>query len=160
MSKFMGVREIIKAYRDDDYLPQINTVPHIVDDDILCVSSPDRVKDFANYIFDADDSVEEYCWALFTDANNKIIFFTELSHGVLNYAFVDMKILFLKAILCGCSGIVLVHNHPSGDPSPSHDDDNLTENAKKCCGLLGYEFLDHVIVSNTAYYSYKEAGRI
>ena len=61
------------------------------------------------------------------------------------------------AILVNAASIVLVHNHPSGDPSPSAEDSAITERVTACGQLLGIPLLDHVIVAERGYYSFQES---
>jgi DNA repair protein RadC len=60
--------------------------------------------------------------------------------------------------LANASGIILVHNHPSGDPSPSEEDHNITEQMREAGKILGIKLIDHVIIGEGSYYSF-EAGR-
>jgi len=64
------------------------------------------------------------------------------------------------AILSNSAGIILSHNHPSGDPSPSQEDIRLTEGLSKACEILGIKLLDHVIIGELGSYSFKSAGRL
>lgn len=81
------------------------------------------------------------------------------SIGTINSSLVRPAELLKTSILSNAANIILVHNHPSGDPSPSRADILVTRKFKECCQLLGFELLDHVIVGSTGKkYSMKEAG--
>ena len=69
---------------------------------------------------------------------------------------VSVKDLFKTAIKFGAYGIIMVHNHPTGDAKPSLQDDLLTEKVKKASGILSIELIDHIIIGKYEYYSYKE----
>ena len=68
--------------------------------------------------------------------------------------------MFKAALLANAAAIILYHNHPSGDPSPSVDDAQLTRRLVDAGTLLGVDVLDHIIVGDGRYYSFKEAGRL
>ena len=64
--------------------------------------------------------------------------------------------ILVRALLCGASGIILVHNHPSDDPSPSGEDGQETEKIRSAAALAGIDFVDHVIIAGRSFYSYVE----
>ncbi len=68
--------------------------------------------------------------------------------------------MFRAAALAGASALVLFHNHPSGDASPSADDLRLTARLRQAGELMGIEVADHVILADTRYYSFREAGTL
>ena len=80
--------------------------------------------------------------------------------GGLNYCYIDMKEIFKLAILNNSAYIICVHNHPSGDVSPSLDDDKITKRMWNAGQILGIGLIDHIIVGESGYYSYKEEGRM
>ena len=71
-----------------------------------------------------------------------------------------MLIILKAAINNLCSGIVLCHNHPSGNPHPSPEDDALTERLTRAAELLSIQLIDHVILCDKTYYSYADEGRL
>ena len=73
---------------------------------------------------------------------------------------VDAKLLFRHAIDALASGIILVHNHPSGNLAPSHEDDVLTQRLAEAGKLLDIRILDHLIVTSDGYYSYNDERRL
>lgn len=73
---------------------------------------------------------------------------------------VDVKLLLKRAIDCLAEGIILVHNHPSGNHRPSGDDDSLTRRIKEGARILGINVLDHVIIAGSNSYSYNDEGRL
>ena len=68
--------------------------------------------------------------------------------------------MFKAALLANAAAIILVHNHPSGDPSPSADDVQLTRRLVDAGTLLGVDVLDHIIIGDGRYYSFRELGRL
>lgn len=97
---------------------------------------------------------------LLLDTRHRLIGWHELARGTLDRTFVHPRDVFKAAILANASGLILAHNHPSGEATPSADDNVLTQRLKEAGTLLGIEILDHMIVGSEGYYSYKEQGRI
>lgn len=102
----------------------------------------------------------ETCWALMLNNRAQLLRQVKLSEGGRNTTIVDVRILCKKAILAEATSVVLVHNHPSGSLRPSRDDDNLTRSVKTALGTLDIRLLDHLIVTDSNYYSYNENGKI
>ena len=106
-----------------------------------------------------DLDVEEF-WALLMNQNNKLIKKLRISHGGITEVAVDIRIILREAILANATILAVCHNHPSGSLHPSRMDDELTTNLKRACATMRIHLLDHVIVTDGAYYSYHEEGRI
>jgi DNA repair protein RadC len=81
-----------------------------------------------------------------------------ISQGSLNAAVVHPREVLRPAILASAQAVVLVHNHPSGDPEPSEDDVRLTLRMEEACGLLGIELLDHIVLGADRFRSLREGG--
>ncbi|MFP6655877.1 MAG: DNA repair protein RadC [Myxococcota bacterium] len=95
---------------------------------------------------------------LLLDGRHRLIATDEVSVGTLTASLVHPREVFREAIRCAAAALVLVHNHPSGDPSPSSEDQKVTDRLRRAGVLLGIRVLDHVIVSHSSYYSFREAG--
>ena len=102
----------------------------------------------------------EEAWLLLLNQQCKLIKKMRLSHGGLTQTMVDVRILVCEALLANATLIVLCHNHPSGSLHPSREDDHLTERVKKACDLMSLHFIDHLIITDGAYYSYRDEGRL
>ena len=102
----------------------------------------------------------EEAWLLLLNQQCKLIKKMRLSHGGLTQTMVDARILVREALLANATLIVLCHNHPSGSLHPSREDDHLTERVKKACDLMSLHFIDHLIITDGAYYSYRDEGRL
>jgi len=90
-----------------------------------------------------------------------LIGYHQVSRGSLDATTMHPREVFKAAVLANAAGIVLVHNHPSGDPSPSPDDMVLTARLKNAGQLIGIELLDHIIIGHDGrYVSIKEQGRL
>ena len=103
--------------------------------------------------------VEEF-HVLLMNQRFKLIKAIRVSHGGITETAVDVRVIMKEAILNNATVMVACHNHPSGNNRPSKEDDRLTERMKKACELLRVYFLDHVIITDGAYYSYREEGRV
>jgi DNA repair protein RadC len=92
------------------------------------------------------------------DAKQKLIRVQTVSLGSLDKALVEPRDVFRPAITAGAASLVIVHNHPSGDPHPSEDDVLLTRELCMCGKILGIEVLDHIIIGKRDHVSFKERG--
>lgn len=106
-----------------------------------------------------DLDTEEF-WILLMNQNYKLIKTVRISHGGITETAVDIRIIMREAILAGATVLAASHNHPSGNTRPSRQDDQLTERIRKACDIMRIYFMDHVIVADGAYYSYREHGRL
>ena len=94
------------------------------------------------------------------DAQRRLIKTALLTVGTLDCSVIHPREVFHEAIASRASGVVLFHNHPSGDPSPSHDDAELTWRMVAAGRVVGIEVLDHLVLADARYYSFLEAGRL
>lgn len=97
--------------------------------------------------------------ALFLNVKNEVIAYSVIGIGTIDQAIAHPRDLFQRALLTNSASILIAHNHPSGNPSPSENDKNLTKRIKNGCELFGLTLLDHIIVGNSDYYSFR-AGRL
>ena len=111
------------------------------------------------YPYMADLKVEE-CWIICLNQAAKVIKVDRVSAGGLASTQVDIRVILKKALLCDATSIILSHNHPSGNIHPSGDDDRLTSSLFNAAKAMKIRLLDHVIITNGAYYSYADEGRI
>ena len=106
------------------------------------------------------DHTYEVFAVVFLNRASKINHFEIMSRGGLTNTIVDPRLIFLKAIEVQATSIVLCHNHPSGNLTPSRADEELTARLKSAGMLLDIKVLDHLIVSNEGYYSFADNGLI
>jgi DNA repair protein RadC len=92
------------------------------------------------------------------DTKHRVLRTLVLSVGTLDASIVHPREVFGAAAAAGAAALVLFHNHPSGDPKPSHDDVELTRRLAAAGVLMGIEVIDHVILADVRYYSFKEEG--
>lgn len=106
-----------------------------------------------------DLDVEEF-HILLMNQNLKLIKPVRISHGGLTETAVDIRVIMKEALLSNATVLAACHNHPSGNNRPSRQDDNITERMRKACDIMRVHFLDHVIITDGAYYSYREEGKL
>ena len=106
------------------------------------------------------DLPHEELWALFLNRSNRIINKQKLSQGGISETTFDMKILLKYAVNDLASGIVLCHNHPSGNLRPSQSDDQLTRRVSQAVKMLDIRLFDHLIIAENRYYSYSDEGKL
>jgi DNA repair protein RadC len=123
--------------------------------------SPQEVSVFLQALLKAEDKVDrdkEHFWVFQLDTQHHIKMLELVSLGILNAALVHPREVFTRAIANRCNSILVAHNHPSGDPTPSHEDMLITKQLKDAGVLLDITLLDHVIVCEKGYNSFKEQG--
>ena len=97
---------------------------------------------------------------LFLDRRNQLIADEVLNEGTVDHAPVYPREVMRRALELSSSAVILVHNHPSGDPTPSLEDKNITQKLVSACKLVGIRTCDHVIIGKDNYYSFVENGLI
>jgi len=100
---------------------------------------------------------EEF-WVLFLNNSNKVISKTQLSKGGISGTIVDVRLVFKLALETGATGLILCHNHPSGGLTPSEADKQITKKLKLAGESLDVKVLDHLIITETKYYSFADEG--
>ena len=106
-----------------------------------------------------DLDVEEF-WLLLMNQNHRLIKQTRISHGGITEVSVDVRIIMREAVLANATILAVCHNHPSGNLRPSPQDNEITTTLQRACQTMRIHFQDHVIVTDGAYYSYHESGRL
>ncbi len=103
---------------------------------------------------------KEYVYTLHLDGKNRMICIDMISVGSLNQSIVHPREVFKSTLLSSAAAIVMIHNHPTGDTTPSREDLELTRRLKEGGELLGVRILDHIIVSDSEYTSLANLGLI
>ena len=106
------------------------------------------------------DLPTEECWVLLLNQASKTIDKIRISTGGLNATAVDVRCILREALLKRASAIALCHNHPSGSVRPSREDDRLTQQVNQASQCMNIRLVDHVILTDGAFYSYADEGRI
>ncbi|MFR1381384.1 MAG: JAB domain-containing protein [Clostridium neonatale] len=126
--------------------------------DIRKISEPKDIVDLGKKFLDELDREELIVACL--NAKNEVNSVNVVSIGSLNNSIVHPREVFKTAILSNAASIVMIHNHPSGDVTPSKEDKEITLRIKESGIILGIKLLDHIIIGNDTYYSFKEHGDI
>jgi DNA repair protein RadC len=98
--------------------------------------------------------------AVLLDAKHRVMKTTIVASGTLNSTIVEPRDVFREALVAGAAAVVVFHNHPSGDPTPSPEDEELTRRLKAAGILMGIDVVDHIVLGDARYCSLKEAGRL
>ena len=123
-------------------------------------SSPKTIYDLSVRELRLDKKAEEYVYIFCMNTKGGINGISMIAKGTINSSIFSPRDIAVRMLLLGSVSLIVVHNHPSGDPTPSEIDDSTTTRIKKIADLLGINFLDHIIIGNGIYYSYRERMRL
>ena len=98
----------------------------------------------------------EEVWCIFLTSANTVIAKEMISRGTLTQTVIDNRTVIRRALLNNAAGIILLHNHPSGNPKPSPNDIRFTSGMKKACDLMDIKLLDHIIFTDGEFFSFSE----
>jgi len=122
------------------------------------LTSPEAVVDVVECDM-RDLKVEEFR-ALLLDTKNRLIRVKTISIGTLDASLVHPREVFREAVAAVAAGVIVVHNHPSGDPTPSREDEAVTRRLVEAAQIIGIDLIDHVIIGDGRWVSLKQSGRI
>lgn len=123
------------------------------------LNSSRRIADFLRIIWDKEDlAIREAFYLLCFSTSMDLVGFYKLAEGGMDVVSVDTRLLFSTALLCRSSSIVVAHNHPSGTLKPSNADKMITKRIAAGGELLGIKLQDHIILTETTYYSFGDEG--
>lgn len=123
-----------------------------------CIKSPEDISRL--YMEEMRYLKKEIFKAVLLNTKNQVLKSINISVGSLNASIVHPREVFSEAVKTGCSGIIFVHNHPSGDPEPSGEDIDTTIRLVDAGSILGIKVIDHIVLGNGKYISLKEKGLI
>ncbi len=126
------------------------------EDDRYVIRSPEDVADYV--MDDMRFLTQEHFVVLCLNTKNEVIHRQTLFIGSLNSSIVHPRELFKEALRRSAASLICLHNHPSGDPTPSQEDIEVTKRLIECGRLLGVDILDHVIIGDQKFLSLKEQG--
>lgn len=115
-----------------------------------------NAKDVLSQVRDIAEKKQEYLMVLYLNARQELVLKEVVGIGSLNSLQITPKEIFSHALKTPCASIIVVHNHPSEDPAPSEDDIRFTRKIHEAGEVMGIPLVDHVIVSKTGYFSFRE----
>ena len=107
-----------------------------------------------------DIDYTESFYVVLLNRSNKVIGVSKISVGSISGTIADPKKIFQIALKANSSAVILCHNHPSGNPNPSSNDDNITRKCVEAGRFLDLPVLDHIIITRTKYFSFADEGRL
>jgi DNA repair protein RadC len=119
-------------------------------------TSPEQIYQHYHYSF--RDRKKEHFLVILLDGKNRILREIQVSEGSLNQSIVHPREVFNPAIRESAAAIILVHNHPTGDPSPSREDISITKRLKDAGEITGVNILDHIIIGDGSFVSFAARG--
>ena len=128
------------------------------------ISKPGRDRrilspaDACAFLADKMDGDREKLVALYLDLSNRLLDYDVIAIGSVNRVFAQPREILKRAVELSAYGILIAHNHPQGDPRPSEEDINFTRRLKSSCELLGFELIDHLIIGEDGFCSFREEG--
>ena len=159
----MTINTLIRA-NNNIALRQIKAVFEVtaVSEEISTYIQPNTRYTAPSQIFEAFhflmQETKEYFLTLHLDGKNRINCIDVVSIGSLNQSIVHPREVFKTALLSSAAAIILVHQHPTGDPSPSSEDIAITRRLKEAGDIIGIKILDHCIIGQDSYISFVERG--
>jgi DNA repair protein RadC len=123
------------------------------------IRSPEDAVTIGKTFMHIHEEPEEHMYMICMNTKNKVTGVFEISHGNVNSSIVGTREVFQKALLANAVSIILMHNHPSGDPTPSREDIEVTRRLVEAGKILGVQVLDHIIIGDR-YSSLKEKGHM
>lgn len=130
----------------------------INDVELIHCTSPSNIIKYFNNLF--KDKKQEEFYVIYLDSKKRFLDKKLLFRGSINFSVVHPREIFKEAYLLSASYIICLHNHPSGDPSPSMEDNNITRKINELGKLHNILLIDHIIIGNNKYYSYFDLGKI
>jgi len=126
------------------------------------LSTPAAVAELAQDLLREHDDDKEHFWAILLNAQNHYLLHTEVSVGTQSASLVHPREVLGPALREGASSVILIHNHPSGDPTPSREDLRLTRQLRDAAAMLDLNLHDHIIIGNgtASWVSMAERGLI
>lgn len=119
------------------------------------LSNPQSVMEMLNTVFRLNKQAEEYVYMIALNTKCKPLGVFEISHGAVSQSICNPREIYIKALLCGATGIILAHNHPSGDTTPSKNDMEVYQKIREAGKINGVNLFDNLIIGN-GYFSFTE----
>lgn len=120
------------------------------------MNEPEKIDDLFRNEYKLSVLAEEKFYMIALNTKGKVLGVFELANGTVNYCLINIRGLLIRALLIGAVNIITIHNHPSGDTTPSKEDINCSKRIKEACSLVQLNLIDNIIIGNESYLSFKE----
>lgn len=160
-STFQEIRGVSSVVRHKaEAVLELSRLYHgsIADRDITKVKCPEDVASLMIPLL--KDETRENFWSILLNTKNGILRKDLVAIGSLNAALVHPREIFKLACIYSAAGLIIVHNHPTGNPEPSREDTDLTIRFAKCGELMGIDLVDHIIIGGDGFISMRERGLV
>jgi DNA repair protein RadC len=117
-------------------------------------------KDVMDYFSTLEEEPREVVIATYLDNKHHVLAIEEVSRGTLTASLFEPRAILQGALLTNAAALIMVHNHPSGDPKPSAEDLSVTKSLKQLTGLMPIRLLDHIIIGRKSYVSLQDSGHL
>lgn len=118
------------------------------------------VNDFIRTVYPVEINIREAMVVLYLNNSNRTLGYSIASIGGITGTLVDVRLVLRDALLTQSTGLILIHNHPSGTLKPSHADIAITEKVKKAAAQIDVKILDHIILTEDEFFSFADEGRL
>jgi len=142
------LREVSAVYKTSDVVPNVK------------ISQSKDVADYIRQIYPVEINIREAMVVLYLNNSNRTLGWSIASIGGITGTMVDVRLVLRDALLTQATSLVLIHNHPSSNLNPSQADISITEKVKKAGELMDLRLLDHLILTEDAYYSFADKGKL
>lgn len=146
--------KLLKTIKNSSGLPRLEKV-NCYDYRNLSCNHPDDVHEMMTDLFALHKQTEEFLYEICLNTRGNILGIFEISHGTADCTCISAREIFQKAVLCGATAFILVHNHPSGNLKPSKDDQKAMIQLKQASKIMNILFMDSIIIGN-GFYSFME----
>lgn len=150
--------DIMTTLQGDGQRPQLVKERGVNYEAADSLNSPEKIERMLNEIFRLSERTEEHGYLVCFNTKYRVTGIFEISQGGVNFASLSNREIFSRALLCGAASIAVVHNHPSGDVTPSTSDLRCAERIQKAGDLMGIKLSDFLIVGEEGFFSFAEAG--
>ena len=129
-------------------------------DERFKITSAEKAAIVFSQAFKIQSLTEEFIFLLCLDSVGNIKGLFEVSHGTINQAIINIRGIFQRALLCDAASIIIAHNHPSGDSTPSREDSEVYNKLIEAGKLMEISLLDNLIIGKNEFYSFKEQSKL
>lgn len=152
---------VVKMINPQNEIAEIKVSYNSVNTPDVKITSVQKAAEVLLSTWDIDTiELQEEFKVMFLNRVNLVLGIYPISKGTTSGTLVDVKLIFGAALKSNASGIIISHNHPSGNLNPSDADIELTKKIKKCADFLDIALIDHIIITKNGYYSFSAEGKL